>query len=145
MTTQKTEITIATNDQIEQAFAIRQQVFIEEQNVPEDLERDGLDDDCTHFLIWVNGVAVGTGRCRTVNSDTIKFERMALLGKYRNQGFGTQLLQAMITFAREKNFQTIRLHAQSEAVPYYRRAGFEVTGDQFLEAGIVHLPMKLTL
>lgn len=122
--------------------AIREQVFVREQGVPIELEWDGLDPDCRHVLAETAcGEAVGTGRLLP----DARIGRMAVLAPWRRAGAGSALLQALVALARRRGDTAVELHAQAYAVEFYRRAGFEVIGPAFMEAGIEHLPMRLVL
>lgn len=63
---------------MESAFAIRRRVFIEEQNVPADIELDADDAQAFHALATLNGVAVGTGRMLPHGPGEVKIGRMAV-------------------------------------------------------------------
>lgn len=127
------------------ALSIREEVFIEEQDVPPDLERDGLDDDCTHFLLYSGEEPVGTGRMRALRDDRVKLERMAVLQPCRNKGLGRRLLDFMLEYARNRRYTVAVLHAQMGAYTFYERAGFQPKGEPFLEAGIEHMTMERSL
>lgn len=43
------------------------------------------------------------------------------------------------------NCKKITLHAQKYAAGYYEKFGFRIISDEFLEEGIVHVEMELTL
>ena len=118
---------------------IRRRVFVEEQQVDEGDEWDPSDPDHYHFLAFIGSEAVGCGRL--VGDGQIG--RMAVLAKYRNQGIGGQLLRFMIGFARVNDLENVFLHAQTHAIPFYSRFGFESHGQVFYEAGIPHQAMKL--
>jgi predicted GNAT family N-acyltransferase len=122
--------------------AVREQVFVREQAVPVALEWDGLDPVCRHVLAeTASGEAVGTGRLLP----DARIGRMAVLAPWRRAGAGTALLQALVAMARARGDAAVELHAQAYVVDFYRRAGFEVVGPAFMEAGIEHLPMRRVL
>ncbi len=120
-------------------IAIRTEVFVKEQNVPEDLEIDGMDSDCYHFLASLpDGKHVGTARLMKSG----QIGRMAVLESYRNAGIGQQLLECAIAKARSMGFEEIFLHAQIQALNFYLRNGFEAFGPEFDDAGINHRAMR---
>jgi len=121
--------------------AIRRKVFIDEQHVPEQLEWDEDDDDATHFLARIGNRNVA---CARLTADG-KIGRMAVLEQYRNQGIGRQLLQQVIAHARDEAYPTLYMHAQASAMGFYEKAGFTVSGEPFMEAGIPHREMCLQL
>ncbi|MCK4546129.1 MAG: GNAT family N-acetyltransferase [Candidatus Eisenbacteria sp.] len=121
---------------------IRETVFIKEQNVPEELEWDGLDPDCAHVLAYdEDGEAVGTGRLRADGH----IERMAVLEEWRGRGIGDRLLHKLLDLAREKGFSRVTLWAQTHAIPFYERHGFQAVGGEFMDAGIPHREMQVSL
>lgn len=122
------------------ASELRRRVFIEEQQVPKDEEWDGRDADCRHFLALHQGVPVGTARLLP----DAHIGRVAVLGSVRGLGIGAQLMQAAIAAARRDGHPAVELAAQTHALSFYRRLGFEAFGDEFMEAGIAHRNMRLT-
>jgi predicted GNAT family N-acyltransferase len=136
-------VTRATTEQdMAQVRAIRQQVFIDEQQIPPDLEWDGHDDACIHVLAFApTGTAVGTGRLAPDG----RIGRMAVLASWRGRGAGSALLTALLEAACESGRERVYLHAQESARPFYRRAGFRALGDPYLEAGIRHVSMEMRL
>lgn len=122
--------------------AIRDEVFIVEQSVPEELERDPLDRDYVHALaISDQGEAIGTGRLLPGG----KIGRMAVLGSWRGYGVGAALLVALVDFARERGDEEVMLDAQTSAERFYQRHGFVSEGDEFMDAGIPHIRMRKLL
>ena len=123
------------------AWAIRDAVFVAEQAIAKDLERDDADNVCDHFVVLVQGQPLATGRLRQVG-EKIKFERIATLAAARGRGVGKALMESMEAFARE-NFPQCQLWmaAQESAVGFYEKIGWHRTGEPFEEAGIPHQGM----
>lgn len=122
--------------------SIREQVFIEEQKVPKDLEWDDADADAIHFLAEDHrGTAVGTARLLPSG----QIGRMAVMAERRGFGIGRALLDAAIEAARTEGRYSVFLHAQTHAQDFYAKAGFHAVGDEFDEAGIPHVQMEMTL
>lgn len=135
-----------------QALAIREVVFIEEQSVPEDMERDEDDAQAYHLLAVDKGHAIGTGRLVPLKSAPEgetgawgRVGRMAVLGAYRRSGVGSRLLTMLEAEARKRSMNGIMLHAQLSAMEFYKRHGYEPHGAVFQEAGMPHLEMKRKL
>ena len=142
MATTNIKIRIADWEKDQQDLAaIRRQVFIEEQSVPEVLEWDEADKTSTHFLATVDNKAVATVRL-TVNG---QIGRMAVLPEYRNQGIGSRLLGFVIQTAASQGIKQLYLHAQVAAIPFYAKHGFQVNGDVFYEAYIAHREMQMKI
>jgi YbgC/YbaW family acyl-CoA thioester hydrolase len=129
-----------------QAQAIRTEVFVDEQSVPLDVERDVADAGALHALA-INrfGVPLGTGRLLPSSAGIARIGRMAVLAPMRGAHIGRALLDALVGAARQRGDREVRLHAQAGAVPFYARAGFVAQGEPFTEAGIVHQEMSRRL
>jgi predicted GNAT family N-acyltransferase len=136
-----TDITIHSANWIEDgAFiqSIRFEVFVREQNVPIDLEIDGLDDECFHALAkGPNGEAIGTARMQKDGH----IGRIAVLKKFRRKGIGTDLVEFFIDKATTMGLIEVELNAQTHALDFYEELGFERTGDIFTEANMPHIRM----
>jgi len=123
-----------------QALKIRTKVFVEEQNVPEELEYDGFDDFSNHYLLYYNDYPIAAARVRKTDYG-LKLERFAVLKKYRSKGIGKILLEYIIKETDENSL--LYLHSQVTAMDFYSRNGFVVYGDAFYEADIKHSKMIL--
>jgi predicted GNAT family N-acyltransferase len=122
--------------------AVRRTVFVIEQGVPEALEWDEVDPLCEHALASDgDGHPIGCGRLLADGH----IGRMAVLAPWRGRGVGAALLSLLIELAREKGHRRAVLNAQKDAVPFYARYGFIVTGDEFEEVGIAHRIMERSL
>ncbi len=120
--------------------ALRTEVFIEEQRVSPELEWDGLDQSAKHLLaLDSNGEPVGCARIIAPGS----IGRMAVLENRRGQGVGQALLSAAIAVCKQHGWTNIVLSAQTYAIPFYEKAGFIVTSEMYLDAGIPHRDMSL--
>ena len=118
--------------------AVRNAVFIEEQNVPRELEWDGMDETSIHFMAeTTTGDVIGTARLMPSG----QIGRMAVLIQQRGHGIGRRLLDRAISSARQRGMEEVFLHAQSHALEFYQKAGFVADGEQFEEAGIPHRSM----
>lgn len=130
----------------EKAFEIRREVFVDEQKVDRSDEFDEFEDAAHHFVVLDGDLSVGAARWR-VTDKGIKLERFAIKQSYRGKGLGFQLLCEVIRDIQNANQKEIilYLHAQLPAVGLYEKAGFEKSGDQFLECDILHYFMSRPL
>lgn len=135
---------VSTKVERQQAFHIREQVFVKEQQVAPEEEYDEYDEIATHFVAYdEQQKACGTARWR-VTDHGIKLERFAVLDSYRKKGVGAALLKAIlddIDHSERTNAGPIYLHAQTTAVPFYQKYGFQKVGDEFEECQIMHFKM----
>jgi len=135
-----------------QALAIREVVFIEEQHVPETVERDAEDARAYHLLAIAEGHAIGTGRLVVLPSAPKgetgtwgQIGRMAVLQSHRKNGVGNLLLAELEDEARRRGLTGVLVHSQLYALGFYERHGYKPVGAVFLEAGIEHVEARKRL
>jgi len=122
--------------------AIRETVFIHEQTIPPELEWDEIDANCIHVLAMDSaGKPIGTARLSSDGS----IGRMAVLKDWRGKGVGSALVQCLLGEARSRQIKQIGLNAQTYAVGFYLKFGFQQVGEEFLDAAIPHVRMVLRL
>ncbi len=134
----------ANSEWIQQAFALRHEVFVVEQRVPVELEIDEDDPAAMHLVLLQDAQVVATLRL-VPYGDKIKIGRVAVRQQLRRQGLGTQLMLRGIRHAAESGFRTVFLDAQVDSMPFYQGLGFIEEGDVFDDAGIPHVRMRLVL
>jgi predicted GNAT family N-acyltransferase len=134
-------IEITTRAQMDQAWALRRRVFIEEQHVPEEIEMDEDDAHAFHALALDGETAVGCGRMLR-HGEEIKIGRMAVLRDRRGTGIGRRVLEFLMEAARRQGYRKAILHAQLTAEGFYLRNGYIPVGEIFEEAGIAHRLME---
>jgi predicted GNAT family N-acyltransferase len=121
---------------------IREKVFIQEQKVMPELEWDGMDEKAIHFLVFNDNAAIGCARAIVIK-DHMQLGRMAVLKEYRGQGIGSALLEKAMTIAKLNQLSVIYISAQCHAIDFYKKFGFEVKSDIYLDAEIPHRDMTL--
>ena len=130
------------SDACEALSAVRISVFVHEQHVPEELEWDGIDGDCLHVIAeTADGAGIGTGRLLPSNH----IGRMAVLAPWRGRGVGRMLLAELMAAAAERGDTLVELSAQTHAIGFYRRNGFEIVSEEYMDAGIPHRAMRCSL
>jgi predicted GNAT family N-acyltransferase len=139
-----TVVEIRDRAQMEQAWALRRVVFIEEQHVPEELELDEDDARAFHALALDGSTPVGCGRM-VADGDHVKIGRMAVLRELRGLGIGRLLLRFLMDAARKQGYRKTVLHAQLTAEGFYLKNGYIPIGEVFEEAGIAHRLMEREL
>ncbi|WP_078550680.1 GNAT family N-acetyltransferase [Litchfieldia alkalitelluris] len=132
---------IATNEnELKDAFAVRREVFVSEQQVPEELEIDEFDDTATHIVLYDNESPVGAGRFRIIDGIG-KAERICVLASHRKHGAGRLIMDKIEDAAKEQELHKLKLNAQTHAEPFYLRLGYKTVSDVFMDAGIPHVTM----
>ena len=128
---------VNTKKEYKNILEIRKKVFVEEQDVPIEIEIEH-ENESFHVICFLDESAVATGRWRKTKHG-IKLERFAVLKEYRNLGLGSKIVDFILTQVSLDD--TIYLHAQEAVVNFYEKLGFKVFGEQFVEAGINHSKM----
>ena len=137
-------VAVVGPEALDDCLAIRRVVFIEGQDVPEDLEVDGRDPECVHILARLRDRPVATARLRPVPGGG-KVERVAVLPGLRGRHLGLRVMEVLLDAARARGLSRLWLHAQAPVVDWYRAQGWEAYGAPFDEAGIPHRKMRLRL
>jgi len=117
---------------------IREQVFILEQGVPQNLEWDELDEAAEHFIAYAGNEVVGCARL----IDHKNIGRMAVLKAYRNQDIGRKIIDHIKRYASQKRYTLLQLSAQCHAFEFYRRCGFNACSTPYEDADIPHIDME---
>ncbi|ANU13736.1 GNAT family acetyltransferase YjcF [Planococcus halocryophilus Or1] len=140
------KVKIAENQlEKEQAFDVRRKVFVEEQRVPLHIEMDEHDDDAIHFVAYQLEQPIAAGRIREVEVGLGKVERVCVLPEYRGQHIGVMMMNGMEGYAQSNGLFRLKLNAQTHALAFYEKLGYEITSDEFMDAGIPHKSMEKTV
>jgi predicted GNAT family N-acyltransferase len=133
---------VAGDVELQEAFDVRRQVFVREQNISEDLVFDGHDREALHIVVKDGQRVIGSARVQFLTDNKAKLERMAILESYRRKGIGKEMLLFLDAVLKDKQVQQVIIHAQLEVVPFYKLCGFDELGSPFQEAGIKHIKMR---
>jgi len=129
-------------DKLEQdAKFIRKQVFIIEQNIPEEEEWDDQDMISDHVVVYDQDQPIATARLLQNNS----VGRVAVLKAYRGQGIGRMIMLEIIQQAHQQDRKFLQLSSQVHAISFYEKLGFSIQGDAYDECGIPHIKMQLVI
>ncbi|MFG6149431.1 GNAT family N-acetyltransferase [Halobacillus sp. B23F22_1] len=126
------------------AFTVREEVFIKEQNVAVEDEHDEYDETATHIVGYIDGKPLIAARLRFVG-DYGKFERICVAKSHRGQSLGKQVIQYMEMVTRDGGYQKSKLNAQTHAEGFYKSLGYETVSEEFMDAGIPHVTMTKSL
>ena len=135
----------------------RYAVFTQEQGIIY-LDEDNIDYIATHVFLTRGTEVIAYARLFREKTETTfdpgKYELVSndaifcigrMLTTVRGQGLGVRLMASILAEAKRQGARTIRLHAQTHAVPFYERFGFHPLGEPFLEANLPHILMEMTL
>ena len=124
------------------AFALRREVFVLEQQIPEAEEFDADDLTATHLVAIAAGNVVGTLRI-IETPEYAKLGRVVVAKAWRGHGISTQLLSHAMDIVRGRGENRFYLTAQHDKLRVYEKLGFVAFGEPFDDgSGILHLSMK---
>jgi len=139
------EVSAGNLEGLAQCHHIRRVVFCVEQGVPEEIEWDDLDAQCRHYLLFVDDAPVATARVRPYKPQVMKIERVAALKTHRGLGLGRVLMDRILADLKAGPTSEVVLNAQTAVRDFYSALGFVTHGDEFFEADISHVHMRLKL
>ena len=120
-------------------WRLRQQVFVIEQDCPyPDLDGRDLEDATRHVVLLEDDAVVGTLRVLD-DGDWARIGRVVVAPSARGRGLAALLMDEAVTLCGDRE---VRLDAQTALTGFYAGYGFEVTGPEFDEDGIMHVPMR---
>ncbi|MFZ2587863.1 MAG: GNAT family N-acetyltransferase [Alphaproteobacteria bacterium] len=139
--------TLSHIDNLADCVAVRHEVFVVGQNIPHNLEQDGKDTQAPTFhVVAKDGTTpVGTARVVFPKPNQAKIGRMAVLESQRGKGIAKLLMAEVLKELERRNIPFAALSAQKYVANLYEHFGFEVVGDEYIEAGIPHVYMTKSL
>ncbi|WP_377889510.1 GNAT family N-acetyltransferase [Alkalihalobacillus sp. R86527] len=135
---------VETQNEMEDALKVRHRVFVQEQQVPEDLEIDQHEDEAIHFVAYDHHTPIAAGRYRMVEAFA-KVERICVLKERRGSGIGRLLMNEIEKQVSKKEIGGLKLNSQVSAIDFYKSLGYDITSEEFMDAGIPHVTMIKTL
>ncbi|MGZ9930449.1 GNAT family N-acetyltransferase [Streptomyces sp. NC-S4] len=149
------EVRVAVSEEdLKACFAVRSEVFVVEQSVPESIEYDAYDASAVHVLaVDADGVPLGTSRLlhgpealgKTGDPAVGSLGRLAVSKSARGLGVGVALVRAIEAEAARRGLTAVDLGAQTHALGFYERLGYVAYGPEFQDAGIPHRAMRRPL
>lgn len=133
--------------ELEEAFQIRKEVFIEEQGVPFEDEFDIYDEPeaaTRHILVYYGEQPAATGRLKKLEH-TAKLERICVRAAMRKYGLGSEVVKSLERMAIEEDLTKAKVHAQTQARNFYEKLGYIQASEEFMEDGIPHIVMTKIL
>ena len=135
---------VYSDEEYQAALRVRRLVFVQEQGGPLEDEPDQYDPGARHFVMVQADEVIGAARIYQPEAALTKIGRVCLLPEHRGRGLGELLMRELLRYAASHNGARVVLDAQCYAIPFYERLGFQVVGEEFLDAGIPHRRMELS-
>lgn len=126
--------------------AIRNAVYVGEQECPYDEEYDGNDMTGVHLLAYMGNEPVGCLRLRFF-ADFAKIERLAIRKEFRKSQAAFQLVRASFKFCQKKGYRRVYAHSQARLVDFWNRFGLRVMegGQTFVFSDFEYVEMVADL
>jgi len=127
---------VRTLEDMMRVAAIRNVVYMGEQECPYYEEYDGNDLSATHLLAYMGDEPIGCLRLRFF-AGFAKLERLAIRKEFRKSRAAFQLVRAAFKFCQKKGYGRIYAHSQTRLVDFWKRFGFQVLegGKSFVFSG----------
>lgn len=131
-------------------FKLRTEVFVNEQNVPIELELDEKDNsEHTIHIGYFNGdELIGVARLIDIDKEVIHIGRVAIDKHHRGKGIDHKLILGCEDIAKKvlnRDFN-IELSAQVYVETFYKKLGYNrINNNIYIDAGIEHIDMKKTI
>lgn len=138
-----TSVFIPGNKDLSEPFDIRREVYIEEQGISKEDEFDSFDEQALHLMIYVDEAPAATGRIWH-DKEGFRIGRLAVRKQLRGQKLGDLALRLLIYKAFNSGADSVTVSAQTYIMPLYRKFGFKEYGEEYIEAGLPHMAMKVT-
>jgi putative N-acetyltransferase (TIGR04045 family) len=140
---------VASAAELADHFAIRHQIFVDEQAIftGSDLDLHDRGTSAVALMGYCDGVAAGTVRLFALDpaDGTWQGDRLAVLAPYRTRGLGAPLVRCAVGTAAVLGGRLMSAHIQLANVRFFQRLGWETCGEREIYAGLVHQPMSIEL
>ena len=128
------------------AFAIREAVFVNEQGFALEIEKDAYDATSVHAVAYNRlGKPLATGRLLPTSLvdgvKTSKIGRMAVHRVMRGSKLGRDILSTLVEAAKARGDEQVKLGSQWNAQNFYAKQGFTAHGEPFDDEGMPHIEM----
>lgn len=124
--------------------ALREEVFVIEQNVDENIEFDEDEEKCEHYKFYYNNKLCGVFRIKYLDN-CVYLQRFLIRKCYRKFGLGHLLMDEALNVIKNQGHHLVLIHAQIQAQTFYEKCGFKAFGEPFIEANIEHIHMKIAI
>jgi putative N-acetyltransferase (TIGR04045 family) len=140
---------VASAAELADHFAIRRQIFVDEQAIfaESDLDLHDRDRSAIALIGYCDGIAAGTVRLFDLDpaNGIWQGDRLAVLAPYRTRGLGAPLVRCAVATAAVLGGRLMSAHIQLANVRFFQRLGWVIRGEREIYAGLVHQPMSIEL
>ena len=129
----------------EEVVALRDEVLRKPLGLsynPEELDQEK---DSFHLASQEGAVMAACLTLKPVDGKCIKMRQLAVRESSQGKGLGRELVNHAESFAKERGYAEIILHARETALGFYEKLGYQAEGARFIEVGLPHFLMRKRL
>lgn len=102
---------------------------------PEELALEELQD---HFGIFEEDKLIGGLILVKQHDKRIKMRQVCIDNSFQGKAYGQALVSYSEKWAKKQGFETMYCHARENALAFYQKMDYEISGNQFIEVGLAH-------
>ncbi len=130
--------------ELEECFRIRHEVFVREQSLFAETDRDHKDDKSLHLIALQNERIIGTVRIYKDPEGIFWGGRLAVRKRYRGKA-GRLLVLEAVNVVRQQNAQVFRACIQKENADFFKSLGWSAVEEEKILYGKPHIVMEAPL
>ena len=139
-------ITPRTAEEFEKYYRLRWQILRQPWDQPKGSEKDQLEHTSFHIMAVADNQVIGVGRLHPVGDNIFQIRYMAVDERFRNNGVGTSVLEAIEKQALLIGAKKIILDAREKAIGFYEKKGYRITAPSHTLFGVIkHFKMEKTI
>lgn len=121
----------------EKYYQLRYDVLRKPWQQDENSALDPSDETSTHAAAVIDEAIAAVGRLHMVDADTAQVRYMAVSPQKQGKGLGGKVLQYLEAAGKQQGAKKIILQARENAIPFYLKHGYHITGDGILLFGVI--------
>ena len=128
----------STPEEFETYYRLRYEILRKPWNQPEKSTKDEWEDKSIHVLMLdEKGQGLAAGRLQLNDAAEGQIRSMAVRDEMQGKGLGSEIIRYIEQKAKEKNLRHLILDSRENAVHFYEKHGYKVTGDSYLLFGVI--------
>jgi GNAT superfamily N-acetyltransferase len=132
-------------DDYKEMVELRVKSLLEPIGVPSSYIQPEKEKDDIFIAAFLNDMIIGCCILTRVDDNTVQLRQMAVLEEYRGKKIGNAIIEFAEKIAKEQGFSILMMHARNPVLEFYKKAGYEIAGEQFFEVGMGHHRMEKKL
>ena len=125
----------------EQTVALRNEILRKPLGLSYDPAELAGEKDSFHLALREGALLLACLVLKPLDERCIKMRQLAVRESSQGKGFGRELVNYAESFAKERGYSEIVLHARETARGFYDKLGYTSEGESFLEVGLPHVAM----